>query len=196
MKRFAAGLLLCFLAGPIQAAEGDFATDLLAAINAFRAGEGLPELARNPQLDGISQTHSDYMVRADFVGHVGPDGRDLTLRVENEGYIYRLLAENIAAGPNNPAAVLEAWLDSPPHAYNLRLAEASEIGLGYSSGAIVLEEGVATDVWAVILAAPLASGSATGPDSDAIETQPVVVSQPAYVPRSNLQPRGRAQGTP
>ncbi|MEX0922995.1 MAG: CAP domain-containing protein [Rhodovibrionaceae bacterium] len=187
--------MFCFLAVPAQAAEPDFASELLAAINALRAQEGLQPLNRNAQLDGISQAHSDYMVRSDFIGHSGPDGRDLELRVEDTGYSYRLLAENIAAGPDDPDTVLAAWLNSPPHAHNLRLAEASEIGLGYSAGTLILEEGIASDVWTVVIAAP---GSRPGEASGAPEASPqvVLILQPAYHPQQNLQPRGRAQGTP
>lgn len=195
MKKLTAAFLLCFLATPLQAAESGFAEELLAAINALRSGEGLAPLTRNPQLDGVSQTHSDSMVRSDFIGHAGPDGRDLQLRVEDAGYRYRLLAENIAAGPDSPAAVLEAWLESPPHAHNLRLVDASEIGLGYSSGAIVLEEGIATDVWTVIIAAPTAQQVAVASGTQASSPQVVVVLQPAYQTKK-LKPRGSAQGTP
>ena len=195
MKRLCAALLLCVLAAPVQAAETDFAAELFAAINAFRNAENLQPLTREPTLDAVSQGHSDFMVRGDFIGHIGPDGRDLPARVEDAGYDYRLLAENIAAGPDSPETVLKSWLDSPPHAYNLRLAEASEIGLGYSSGAIVVEEGVASDVWTIILAAPSGSGSISS-QAQAAQPQAVVVSQPAYVPKSNLKSRGQAQGTP
>lgn len=193
LKRLFAALLFCSLAAPAVAAEGDASAELLAAINSFRAGEGLSPLSRNPQLDAASQAHSSYMVRADFVGHIGPDGRDLPLRIEDTGYTYSLLAENIAAGPDDPDAVLAAWLASPPHAYNLRLAKASEIGLGYSSGEIVLEDGVARDVWTVVLAAPAQVQPET---ADASTPQVVLVLQPTYHAQSNLQPRGRAQGTP
>jgi uncharacterized protein YkwD len=196
MKRLLPFLLLVFLATPVQAAESDFAEELLAAINAFRADEGLQPLSRDATLDAVSQGHSDYMVRGDFVGHVGPDGRDLPVRVEDAGYDYRVLAENIAAGPDTPEAVLQSWLDSPPHAHNLRLAEASQIGLGYAAGSIVVEEGVASDVWTVILAAPSGSASAAASDTDGEDAQAVVVSQPTYATRSTLKPRGSAQGTP
>ena len=193
LKRLLAAFLLSCLAGPAQAAESAVSADLLAAINSFRANEGLQPLSRNPELDAASQGHSDYMVRANFVGHIGPDGRDLPLRIEDTGYSYRVLAENIAAGPNDPDAALAAWLDSPPHAHNLRLAEVKDIGLGYSSGEIVLEEGVARDVWTVILAAPAQLQSEA---PGASTPQVVLVLQPAYHAQSNLQPRGRAQGTP
>lgn len=194
--RVAAFLLLCCLALPAHAQNSSYSTQLLAAINAFRAGEGLQPLSRNPQLDRVSQRHSDYMIRADFVGHVGPNGQDLTLRTEASGYDYRLLAENIAAGPDSPEAVLAAWLDSAPHAYNLRLAEATEIGLGYNSGEVVLEEGIASDVWTVILATPASGQEAAEAPSEATSPEVVIVLQPTYDPTSNLKPRGRAQGTP
>ena len=199
MKKLSAALLFCCLALPAQAVEGDFTSELLTAINALRAEEGLSPLSRNPQLDGISQTHSDYMVRDDFIGHSGPDGRDLQQRAEDSGYSYRLLAENIAAGPDDPETVLAAWLESPPHAHNLRLAEATEIGLGYSSGTLILENGIASDVWTVVLAAPATQQNGTQPDAGggaSSTPQVVLVLQPAYQLQKNLQPRGRAQGTP
>ncbi len=197
MNKFFAALLFCALAVPAQAAESDFTSELLIAINALRAEEGLSPLSRNPQLDGLSQTHSDYMVRDDFIGHSGPDGRDLQQRADDSGYSYRLLAENIAAGPDDPETVLAAWLESPPHAHNLRLAEATEIGLGYSSGSLVLENGIASDVWTVVLAAPATQQNGTQPNANASSTpQVVLVLQPAYQLQKNLQPRGRAQGTP
>lgn len=196
MKRLFAALLLCCLAVPAQAAETDLATELLAAINDFRSGEGLPPLTRNSTLDEVSQSHSDAMVRDAFVGHVGPDGRDLPARVEDAGYGYRVLAENIAAGPDDPNAVLQSWLDSPPHAYNLRLAEASEIGLGYSPGGVKLEDDVATDVWTIILAAPATAATGPAAEIEPGQSQALVVSQPAYIAQSTLKPRGQAQGTP
>ena len=58
------------------------------------------------------------------------------------------VAENVAGGPETPAAVLQGWMHSPPHRQNI-LGPFSDIGVAHATGA----DG--RPYWCVVFGAPL-----------------------------------------
>ena len=94
------------------------------------------------------------MADRDFFSHVGADGSSSGKRVTQAGYIWGLVAENIAAGMVTPIDAVETWIDSPGHRQNLLLKGAMHMGLAHvrvdpDPGSVNFK-----DYWVLLLAAP------------------------------------------
>jgi uncharacterized protein YkwD len=91
-----------------------------------------PPLVGEQMLHNAAKYHSEDMALRDFMSHVNPDGATLVDRIEAEGYPWRALAENIAAGYHTPQRVVEGWMDSPGHCVNIMKPTYTQIGVGYA----------------------------------------------------------------
>jgi uncharacterized protein YkwD len=60
--------------------------------------------------------------------HKGGDGSTAIVRIKDTGYPYRRAGENIAAGCFTTDALMQGWMDSPPHKRNI-LGSYSQIGV-------------------------------------------------------------------
>ncbi|WP_235433275.1 CAP domain-containing protein [Protofrankia coriariae] len=81
-----------------------------------------------------AQWHSEDMAANSYMDHVSLDGRTMTDRATASGYRYRMLGENVAAGQNSPAEVMDGWMNSPGHRRNILNGEFTQIGVGYARG--------------------------------------------------------------
>ncbi len=99
-------------------------------INAFRAENGKKALTDKPALNTAADEHSQDMARNDFFSHTGSDGARVGARVSEEGYKWRAVGENIAAGQSTPQKVFDAWKASDGHRANM-LGNWDDIGVGY-----------------------------------------------------------------
>lgn len=66
-----------------------------------------------------AQKHSVDMTQHNFFSHTGSDSSTVATRVNETGYEWRAIGENIAAGQNTAATVISGWLTSPGHCSNL-----------------------------------------------------------------------------
>jgi len=105
---------------------------LLIAINKVRARRGLPALNMDSRLARAARGHASDMADNDFFAHRGSDGSSFAGRVTRQGYAYRFVGENIAAGLPSPNETVESWLASPHHRRNVLAANAIPIGIGYA----------------------------------------------------------------
>lgn len=97
-------------------------------------GPGLPPLAQNTVLDTAALAQSAGMALAGYFDHVsGLDGSTPLRRVLAAGLKPRSVAENIAAGQETPAEVVDGWLRSPGHCKNVMAADYTLIGLSFVS---------------------------------------------------------------
>ncbi|MGB7085493.1 MAG: CAP domain-containing protein [Phormidesmis sp.] len=108
-----------------------FANEVLKLTNQFRAKNNLPPLKSNGELTQTAQTYSETMARQDFFSHTGKDGSKPWDRAKDAGYTARYMGENIAAGYQSPAQVVEGWINSPGHRANLLNSNFTELGVGY-----------------------------------------------------------------
>jgi stress response protein SCP2 len=108
--------------------------EVVVATNAERARYGLAALGVDARLAAAAQAHSDDMVRRDFFSHANPDGQQVWDRALAQGYAYRKVAENIAAGQRSAAEVVRGWMDSPGHRANILDGELTQIGVGHALG--------------------------------------------------------------
>ena len=112
--------------------SSDYAAQVLMHTNDYRQQHGCPALTLHSQLSQAAQRHSDDMALNDFMSHTGSDGSSPWDRIRATGYTYRRAAENVAAGYQTPAQVVDGWYNSPGHRANMLNCELQEMGLGYS----------------------------------------------------------------
>jgi uncharacterized protein YkwD len=106
-------------------------------VNAERTSRGLPALAPSDRLSAAAGAHSADMVARRFFDHVSPGGATLTDRVRRAGYPGRTLGEDIGWGTyelGSPAAIVRAWMHSPPHRAVILSPRFREIGVGIALG--------------------------------------------------------------
>ncbi len=108
----------------------DYSGQMLAVINQARCDNGLTPLTLNEQLGAAALAHAIDMATNNFFSHTGSDGSDVSARVTATGYPWRLVGENLAGGPNDPARVHEMLMNSPGHRANILDPGYREFGLG------------------------------------------------------------------
>jgi uncharacterized protein YkwD len=98
--------------------------------NKERAREKLPPYKINATLCKVARAHAENMARQDKMEHV-LDGKTPTNRVNESGYAWRRVGENIAWAEDLPAEkVMQGWMESPHHRDNILHKEFTEIGIG------------------------------------------------------------------
>jgi uncharacterized protein YkwD len=110
-------------------------------INEQRAAYGIPPVQSNSTLQQAGQSHSGEMVSDGYFSHTSPSGETFIDRIEQTGYMRGarswLVGENLAWGTtslSSPAAVVQAWMNSPPHRENLLRGKFREVGVATVRG--------------------------------------------------------------
>lgn len=127
--------LLGAIARPAQAATLDpFESDLVAQVNAFRSGRGLPTVTVSDTLTAAAKWMSADMAVNNYFSHTSLDGRSPTQRMADAGYpAYQTwTGEDLAAGYANASTVLTGWINSPAHYAVLTNPNYHAIGVGRS----------------------------------------------------------------
>ncbi len=119
-------------ASPANGDVAALAAEVIRLTNAERRKRGLKTLTQNRNLAKSAQFHADFMARNDCFAHRCPKEPPLAQRVSRAGYVYRGVAENIAAGAPTPSDVVRGWMDSPGHRANILNPRMREIGIGYA----------------------------------------------------------------
>lgn len=121
---------------------------VLSLVNDIRRAEGLDEL----QLDGaLMSAAADYAADLALRGaldHAGADGSAPPDRANAAGYPGRYVAENLAAGYDDAAALVGDWMESPSHRATILLERATDLGVGQASAA------PGDTYWTLLVAAP------------------------------------------
>ena len=155
-----AGFLLSRLVfGGTHAAVPSLSERALEAVNVFRLAAGEKALLRDRKLDRAAERHARAMAAEDFFSHTGADGSIIGQRVREEGYNWRLVAENIAAGMSDPGAVVESWVESPGHRRNMLLPGLLHAGVAHVSREPDPGRWSFRDYWVLVLAAPAKHGN-------------------------------------
>jgi uncharacterized protein YkwD len=115
------------LAAPTPAQQ---ARQVFQAANLFRAQHHLAPLRTNAILQRVAQAHTANMARQQTLSHV-LNGLNPAQRVTRAGYIFSVVAENIAFSTNlNVNAIMRGWFNSPGHRHNLLLSSVVDTGIG------------------------------------------------------------------
>lgn len=113
----------------------------LCLLNKERTKRGLKKLRSQSTLGKVARSYAKKMVRDRFFDHVSPGGSTMVGRIKSTAYLSSARAwsvgENIAWGAGmqaTPAAIMEAWMDSPGHRHNILDRGFREIGIGIITG--------------------------------------------------------------
>lgn len=108
------------------------ARDVIARVNDERKRRGLPALEPDERLQEAAQRHAADMARGNFMAHEGSDHSMVTDRADRSGYRWTTIAENVAAGYPDPAAVVTGWMNSPGHRSNILDGGVRHTGVGFA----------------------------------------------------------------
>jgi uncharacterized protein YkwD len=115
---------------------------VLKLVNAARAKErncgnkrykAARPLHWNAKLGAAALAHSRDMAEHDYFGHKGHEGSTVGTRAKEEGYAWRSIGENVAAGQGSPKQVVDGWLSSSGHCANIMSAHFTEMGAAYAT---------------------------------------------------------------
>ena len=115
----------------------DLAGHVVDLVNAHRRALGLRALNVSPTLSRAAVWKARHMARFRYMGHddpAPPVARSAAQRIAACGYAGAGWGENIAYGYPTPAAVVQAWLNSPGHRANIENGSFSATGVGAASG--------------------------------------------------------------
>jgi uncharacterized protein YkwD len=134
-------------APPGSVSRGTYTRAVECLVNDQRASAGLGGLAHDRRLAKAARRFSTAMVRERFFDHVSPEGSTLSARARAAGYQGGTLGETIGWGSGElatPAAIVQAWMASPPHHAVLMSPAFRKIGLGVAMGSPEGDAGAAT----------------------------------------------------
>ena len=127
---------------PQQMAPGQARKAVLCFVNRERSSRGLPKLDRSKKLQKAAQRHTEKMRGTGCFAHECPGEGSLTDRLEGVDYLTNGLmrwvyAENVAWGTGDrgtPRAIVQAWMDSSGHRYNILHRDFRDAGVGVLPG--------------------------------------------------------------
>jgi uncharacterized protein YkwD len=110
---------------------------VVCVVNHERAKRELPRLRARSTLGLAASRHARDMVRRRFFAHTSPEGTTMIDRLRAVGYVRDsrpwAVGETLAWGTGTratPAAVVDAWLASPPHRRVLLSDDYRDVGIG------------------------------------------------------------------
>lgn len=103
---------------------------LFDLVNAYRIENNLSSFKPSPKLTEVADWMARDMAEKNYFSHTDSFGRDPFVRMSDLGYAYNTWkGENLAAGPDDPALVLELWKNSPGHNANILNSNFTVMGL-------------------------------------------------------------------
>ena len=117
-------------------------------ISGYRANNGLPAVAIDPELMKLAQAQAEIMAKRDKLDHGA--GKPFVQRLKASGYDAKTAAENISAGYQTLAEAFSGWRDSSQHRANMLLAGATRMGIA----AVYTPASKYKVYWSLILAEP------------------------------------------
>ena len=121
----------------VNAVTASFKSTMLAEVNELRrtgcycGSEWFPPveaLSWNSLLEEAAFRHVKDMASNDHFDHKGTDGSHIKDRINDTGYAWSGIGENIAAGQHSIKEVVKGWKTSPPHCKNMMNPNFVELG--------------------------------------------------------------------
>ena len=164
---------------------------LLSDTNAQRAANGVASLSLNAKLDAAAQANADDMAARNYWSHYTPEGNPPWVWVNNQGYAYQALGQNLATGFSDEQSTIDGWMASPPHRENLLNSNFTEVGFGYANNPDYTSAGGGpqTIVVAFYGTPQVLAAQTTAPAAAAPTSSPPAPSTPV----SNTSPASAAQ---
>jgi uncharacterized protein YkwD len=130
---------LVAIATPCAGGPAEHAT--LCLINAQRQHHQLQPLKPNPRLARAARAHSREMVRGHYFSHTEPQAGSFLARMRKSGFLgsahWWKVGENIGWGTMasaSPRALVQAWMQSPPHRKQILTGAYRVVGVGVVQG--------------------------------------------------------------
>lgn len=117
------------LATTIPSGTGD--VTFASLLNQVRADNGAAPVTYDSRLDQAAQLHAEDMLENGYFAHAGLNGSSVGTRVQEQGYNFARVGENIGRGYQSEQTVLNGWVNSPGHQRNNIDPRFEEFGLGY-----------------------------------------------------------------
>jgi uncharacterized protein YkwD len=114
----------------MDAHELQWAQEVLAIVNVERANNGLQPVQWHDTASQVAYMHALDMDVRNYFAHDNPDGLSPGDRLTAGGVNWTGWGENIARGQDNPAAVMNAWMNSPGHRSNILNSIFTHLGVG------------------------------------------------------------------
>ncbi len=115
-----------YAARPVQPLDAQKA---LAAVNAFRARNGLAPLVLDARLSQAAAVQSKTQAARSSMGHYGADGSTAKDRAVRAGYHAKIASENVASGQKSFGDAMHFWEESSGHKVNLLRTNVTAIGV-------------------------------------------------------------------
>ena len=106
------------------------ASAVIDLTNQARAAAGLAPVSEDARLDAAAVAQSVDQAAARVMSHDGTNGSTPGTRITAAGYRWRTWGENVAAGQQTAALVVDAWMNSPGHRANILNPAFTSIGVG------------------------------------------------------------------
>ena len=133
----------CDQVDQLPAARNDATVEaaILCLLDGERSDRGLGPLKVNGKLGKAANVQAQDMVKRRYFSHENPEGKNSTARIQAAGYMRGggrwTVGENLAWGAGELAsarALVNAWMNSPPHRANILRPAFREIGLAIAIG--------------------------------------------------------------
>ncbi len=103
--------------------------------NSARASNGLNALKISEKLNISAALKLKDLFAGQYFEHVSPSGKDIGDLVDEAGYAYILIGENLALGNfSSDADLVNAWMESPAHRENILNRRYTQIGVAVGKG--------------------------------------------------------------
>jgi uncharacterized protein YkwD len=126
---------------PASASEVVVRAAVRCLVNETRARSGLAPLRPSAALNRAAEAHCADMVARHYFEHIDPEGHSVADRARRAGYMGGApdwsLGEDIGWGTGSestPAAMVRAWMHSPPHRRGILDRSFRDIGVGVAPG--------------------------------------------------------------
>ena len=110
--------------------SSSFAAQVVALCNEQRAAAGLDPLVEDAALDARAQIRAGEIITS--FSHTRPDGSSCFTVIGDVSWT--TCGENIAAGYQTPADVVNGWMNSEGHRANIMNPSFKKLGVGYCTG--------------------------------------------------------------
>jgi uncharacterized protein YkwD len=128
------------VSGPLTSDEDNegarlMRSKIIAITNSKRLDHGAKALIQNKLLNGAAEAKLQDMFKRQYFEHISPEGRGPGSIIDEAGYRYIVVGENLAMGNfKDDAALVAAWMASPGHRENMLNTRFSEIGVAVGEG--------------------------------------------------------------
>ena len=105
--------------------------DIINLINIERSKNSLGELVFNDTLRDLAILKTNDMKNNGYFDHYSPDGRGLKYFLNAVKYDYAVAGENLAINFYDDNEVVQAWMNSKSHRFNILHPDFTEVALAH-----------------------------------------------------------------